>query len=541
MVQLATLFDEPEVDATKTVDDPASRIGLHPHLIAGHDDPGYDWRQHHGLTPPTGWTPDDAQSYAEWLLSFQTRPWDWVLTCYPWGEKGSPLEDRAPEVWQRQWLMRLQKELQVPDLTPKEKMGRVIRMTTAAGTGVGKTTLVAWLVHWFMSVYPHGEAVITAGTRDQLDGKTWRELAKWQPLALNGWQFTWTATRYRHNDDPNVWFAEARAWSESNPQAMAGTHEKYVLILFDEASAIANIIWETVEGAMTNGLVFFFAFGNPMELDNGFHATHKGRQASRWIKMRVDAREVTFANHAEINGWIETYGADSDFCRTHIYGMFPLRSELGFIDNRVVQLAVARVIHWKDIPRAIPKLMGVDIARQGVDANTLLMRQGRKLDEAIEKWHERDTMATAQHIARRINEYRPDRVYIDGVGIGAGVVDYLRMSGYERIVVDVQSGMAPKDRELFARNANMRAVMWSRLLEWLRTADIPFNVELMEELCAPKYRFMPKTDRLLIESKDDMRARGVASPNIADALAYTFWEAIPVLSTGARFAEPDAV
>lgn len=493
--------------------------------------PHLSWRNCHGIIPPTGWSDEDRAAFAEYLISFQTRPWDWVLECYPWGEPGSSVERRLPELWQRDWLMTLQAELQRTDLRPDQIWNRVIRISTAAGNGVGKTALVSWLIHWFMSVFPHGEAIITAGTGDQLSGKTWRELAKWQHLAINGWQFDWSATRYKHKDAPETWFAEARTWSEANPAAMAGTHENYVLVIFDEASAIAKIIWETIEGAFTTGLCFFVAFGNPTNLDDGFWDTQLGPSAPRWIKKRVDAREVSFANKDEIAYWIRRYGEDDDFVRIHVYGQFPKQSELQFIDSAVVRQAANRIIQWREIPAGIPRLMGCDIARQGVDLNTIIRRQGRKMGERIMEFRSRDTMATAEAIAREINEWRPDLVYIDGVGIGAGVVDYLRARGFERIIVDVQSGTVPEDKNDAIRYGNMRAVMWSRLREWLRTADIANNPRLIDELCGPHYKYMVKTDRLLIESKDEMRARGVASPNIADALAYTFWHAIPMANS----------
>jgi hypothetical protein len=501
------------------------------------------WRQNHGTTPPTGWTDEDRATYAEWLLSFQRRPWDWVLTCYPWGEPGSPLERRAPERWQREWLMTLQSELQRTDMTMGQVRNRVIRITTAAGNGVGKTGMVAWIVHWFMSVFPNGEAIVTAGTGDQLSGKTWRELNKWQNLAVNGWQFDWSAERYKHKDSPATWFAEARTWSENNPDAMAGTHENYVLIIFDEASAIAKIIWETVQGALTTGLCFFFAFGNPTELDDGFWETHHGKESHKWIRRNVDARSVSFANLEEINGWIDIWGADSDFVRIHVYGMFPKQSDLQFISSGLVREAADRNIPWREIPQGIPRLMGCDIARQGGDLNTVLRRQGRKVAAEVFEFPSRDTMATANFIAMQINTHRPDLCYIDGVGVGAGVVDYLRMRGYERIIVDVQSAMAPTDPSDKVRFLNMRALMWFRLREWLRGGDLPADCKtLLEELSLPHYKFMPGSDKLCLESKDDMRKRGIRSPNIADALAYTFWHAIPMAnSSGASHGvvEPD--
>ena len=495
-----------------------------------------DWRDHHGIIAPTGWTPEQYASYADWLLSFQLRPWDWVCECYPWMEEGSGLT--IPEVWQRSWLMTLQSDLQAQGMV---NGNQVIRMAVAAGRGVGKTALVAWAIHWFMSVFPNGTAVITAGTAAQLETKTWRELLKWQSLACNGWMFEWTATRYRQREAANQWYAAAIPWSDNNPQAFAGTHEKYVLMLFDEASAISPLIWEMVEGTLSTGLCFFFVYGNPSEGSGGFWEAFNGRGANRWHHFRVDAREVTFANRDEIQSWIDTWGPDSDLVRIHVLGMFPRQAATSFIDGKIVSLAAARVIEWRDIPRAIPRVMGVDIARQGMDLNVIVRRQGRKVAPDIQAWHERDTMATANYIARTINEWRPDRVFIDGVGVGAGVVDYLKASGFSRIVVDVQSGQRPTLPDEAKRCANMRAVMWSRMREWLRTADLPMDQELMEELCAPKYKFERKTDRMLVESKAEMLQRGVKSPNKADALVYTFWESMPSLAGGSGYAEPDEV
>lgn len=499
------------------------------------------WRDHFGLTKPA-MDAEQAEQFAQWVLSFKFRPWDWVMTCYPWGVEGSPLEGRVPEFWQSQWLKRLQKELQRTDMTPHELANRVIRLTTAAGNGVGKTCLVAWVIHWFESCFPHGEGVITASTEGQLSNKTWRELRKWQDYAINGWQFEWTATKYRCRDYPETWHAVATPWSDSNPQAFAGTHEKYVLIVFDEASGISPSIWDVIEGATTTGLVIFLAFGNPSETDGGFYDSHMGKTRSMWITFRVDAREVTFANKKEIANWIATYGADSDFCKVHIYGQFPAQATATFIDSTAVSQAQANHIDWTHIPRVVPRLMGVDLARAGTDLNTIVKRQGRKMHQKIGRWSERDSMISADHIAREINEWQPDLVFIDGVGLGGPVIDYLRRRGYGRIIVDVQNGATPNDPEDAKRYANMRTTNWARMREWLPYADIPPIPELAEELVGPKYRFHLRSDRMLLEPKAEMLARGVKSPNIADALANTFWFVTPTAGgTGSGSAEPDEV
>lgn len=481
---------------------------------------------------------DGAAKFAEWVLSYQRRPWDWVCACYPWGS--GPLEGRRPEPWQRRLLMKLQEELQ--GLTDEEWRNHVVRFSTSAGNGVGKTSLVAWIIHWFVSVFPCGQGQITASTEGQLSGKTWRELRKWQMWAVNGWQMEWTATRYRHRDMIDQWYVEARSWSESNPQAFAGMHERYVLTLFDEASGIAPIIWDVIEGAMTTGLVLFFAFGNPSETSGGFYDTHN-RYARLWTRFRVDAREVSFANQDEIARWEETYGVGSDFCKIHIYGEFPAATATSFMDGDKVQEAINRNIEWRYIPRSVPRLLGVDLARGGGDISVCILRQGRKVSSKIRAWSERDALVSADFVARELNETGADLALIDGVGLGGPVIDYLRRRGFGRRIVDCQGGAAANDPEDAKRYANMRTTMWARMREWMRYADLPDDRELAEELVAPRFRNQLKTDKMLLEPKSEMRKRGVRSPNKADALGNTFWYAVPTTNAALHsgIVEPEAI
>lgn len=501
------------------------------------------WREQFGLTPPKFSTPEEARAYGVWLLSYQKRPWDWVLACYPWGLRDSPLEFKHPELWQREWLMKLQEELQRTDLPPDEVMNRVIRMATAAGHGVGKTALVAWMIHWFVSCFPGGRAIITASTETQLTTKTWRTLAEWQHWAINGWQIEWTATRYKHKDAPTTWYVSAIPWSDSNPQAFAGEHGDYVMVIFDEASAISAAIWDVIKGAFTTGLILFFCFGNPTEGEGGFFDVfHKPGEAGLWHHFRVDAREVSFSNKKEIASWITTYGADSDFCRTRIYGQFPKQASATFISTESVAAAQARMIEWKHIPRIVPRLMGVDLARQGDDLNAIVKRQGRKVHPLIKTWAERDSMISADYIMREIAEYQPDLVFVDGTGMGGPVIDYLKRRGFDRIIVECQYGARPNSLEDAKRYANMRTAMWARLREAMAYLDLPADdPELAEELCGPKFEYELKTDRLLLEPKKKMRERGIKSPNKADALAQTYWYAQPTGgASSSGIADPEA-
>jgi len=505
-----------------------------------------DASRYYGLKEPVFSSKEEADQFAAWIVSFQNRPLDFTLTMWPWGIPDTPLEHSQLEDWQFNTLLELQAELLRDEVNEiaAHKAGKVYnavyRYARPAGHGVGKTAGFAQLVHWFESTHPNGVAVITASTENQLQTKTWRELRKWQELAINGWMFEWSATRYKHKGKPETWYASAIPWSESNPSAFAGTHERYVFIGFDESSGIAPVIWETIEGALTTGKCFFFAYGNPVEPTGGFFdICNKLRH--RWNIATLDARSVSFANLKQIQEWMEDHGEDSDFFRVRVRGEFPRSAANQYIDQGRVAEARRRQIEWRDVPRAHPRLMGVDVARQGGDRNVIIMRQGRKMAPRITRFYERDLMKVANTVARAIREQKPDVVYVDEVGIGAGVVDRLRQLGYD-MVVGVQSGskegMDEREKKIYA---NLRCLMWARMRDWIAIADIADDPELETDLCGPTYTYQKKTQLELVESKDDMRARGLSSPDSADALMLTFAEKVPVRQSGSKSTEPDAV
>lgn len=485
-----------------------------------------------GLQPPEWESQEDADAFAAWIASYRWRPWDWVLVCYPWGEEGTDLEGRMPEPWQREYFMELQRRLQEiiarhPDKKDAElELREVIRTSVASGHGVGKTATVAMLIHWFVSTMPDCEVVVTASTQTQLSTKTWRELAVWQQRAINGWAFEWTATAYKCRDAAKTWFAAAVPWSDANPQAFAGTHARYVLVLFDEASGISPKIWEVIEGAFTTGLCIFAAFGNPSEAEGGFFDTqHRFRH--RWFTMCVDAREVTFANQQQIAEWIEDHGEDSDFVRVRVRGVFPKQSQLSYISAELVFQAQKRNIEWKFIPITMPLLMGVDVARGGQDSNVILLRRGRKVHKKISSFQARDILQIAAWISREIREQNPSHVFVDETGVGAGVVDQLIHLGHRNIIGVMTGGTRTMTEREKLVHANLRSLIWERTRSWLETGDIPEDCkQLASDLSTPGFTFHKRTQRQVIESKEDIKARGFPSPDFADALTLTFAEII---------------
>ncbi len=454
-------------------------------------------------------------------------PLTWVRTIFPWGEKGTLLEhETGPDKWQVDVL----EALRDGSLHAK----RSTRIAVASGHGIGKTALTAWVILWFMSCRPHPGMRVTANTMNQLSVVTWRELAKWHKLMANKHWFEWTATKFYHKAHAETWFAPAVPWSENNSEAFAGLHENHVLVLFDEASGISDVIWEVVEGAMTTPGAFWLCFGNPTKNTGRFRECFSGgRFADRWKTMHVDSREAKKTNKEELKEWEETYGEDSDFFRVRVRGVFPRQGAMQFISGEMVREAVKRKV---EVPRGAPKIMGVDVARYGDDESVIARRHGRRL-EPLMTFRELDTMQLAAEVGKMINTYRPDITFVDDVGVGAGVVDRLLQLGYN--VIGVNGGTSPEASNK-AVYTNKRAEMWGRMRDWLASGEIPADVELMSQLVGPEYEYSNKM-QIMLEKKESMKKRGLDSPDRADALALTFaFDVIPV-KDDELYWEPDPV
>lgn len=444
---------------------------------------------------------------------FTYDPYGFVMFVYPWGKPGTPLEKYdKPDIWQKQVLDHIKESYEAGESIGAATAG-AIRIAVASGHGIGKTALVAWIVHWFMSVFRDPQIVVTANTKTQLATKTWRELAKWHAMSIHEHWFDWAATTLKMKESPSTWVANAIPWSEHNSEAFAGTHDENVLVIFDEASAIADIIWQVTEGAMTTANCIWVAFGNPTKNTGAFAQCFK-RFRHRWWNMRVDSRTAKMADQKLIAEWIEDYGLDSDFVRVRVLGKNPRAGDMQLIPVDIVEAAISREC---EVPKGTPRIMGVDVARYGSDMSVIARRHGRKL-EPLSKYRGLDTMELAAVVAHAIREERPDMVMVDGTGIGAGVIDRLRQLGHDVLEVHFGGKVEPGSETVLF---NKRIEMWHRMSVWLKTGDIPRDPELYDDLISPEYYFDVKM-RMRLESKDEMRKRGLASPDCADAVCLTF-------------------
>lgn len=483
-----------------------------------------------------------APEFIEELAVFADDPLGFVFYVFPWGEPGTALEkEEGPDDWQIKVLFQIGEAVKRNNALGD--LAEAIRVAVASGHGIGKTTLVSWIIWWFISTRPHPQIVVTANTVAQLTTKTWRELAKWQKLARNGAWFQWSAQKLAAKWAPETWFASAVPWSKERAEAFAGTHEKHVLLIFDEASAIEDVIWEVAEGAMTTLGAMWVAFGNPTRNTGRFRECWR-RFKARWFTLQVDSRTAKMANKKQLQAWLEDYGEDSDFFRVRVKGEFPKAASSQFIAEDDVEAACRRFERALRIKQAKaeasnydpenvrlgmddvedesePLILSVDVARFGDDDSVVVLRRGF-LATIRARWNGLSTDQLAAKVSEFIVDLEPDAVFVDEVGIGAGVVDQLRALGHE--VIGVNGAFKPVDERAYY---NRRMEMWDLMRKWLRKGGmIERDQRLIEGLTAPEYGFASRANLMQLESKDDMKARGLPSPDEADALSMTFFQPV---------------
>ncbi len=433
---------------------------------------------------------------------------------YPWGKP--PLEDSTgPRKWQRELLGYLRDHFSdsVSRRTP-------CKVAVASGHGIGKSAFMGMVINWAMSTCEDCKVLTTAGTGTQLSTKTVPEISKWFHLSRNSDWFDVRATSIRANvpDHDLSWRTDFVTWSEHNTDAFQGLHNKgkRIVLIFDEASAIADRIWEVAEGALTDEdtEIIWLAFGNPTQNTGRFRECF-GRFKHRWKTFQIDSRHVEGTNKAQIEKWIADYGEDSDFVRVRVRGEFPRAGSAQFIPSDAV--AAARQYRAEGFG-SLPKICAVDVARFGDDQTVVGIRQGRKFI-ILAKYRGLDTVQVAERVIKFMEEEQPDATIIDADGIGAGVIDQIRFRGYGKRLFEFHGGQSASDGAAYF---NLRAEVWGKCREWLVAgAEIPDDPELEADLTGPEYGFSAK-QQIQLERKEDMKKRGLSSPDCADMLCMTF-------------------
>ncbi|VVE77411.1 hypothetical protein [Pandoraea sputorum] len=426
-----------------------------------------------------------------------------------------------PDAWQRQALEAFARN------DPEH-----MRISLQACAGPGKTAVLAWCGWIFLSchgsLHDHPKGAAVSVTADNLKDNLWPELAHWQGRSEFLKQaFIWQKERIFARDHPETWFLSARSWSkaanaEEQGRTLSGLHSKYVLVLVDESGDIPLSVLKAGEQAMGN-CVFgkIVQAGNPTSHDGMLYAASTTlRHLWHVIRITGDPDDPDRSPRISIE-WaqeqIRTYGRDNPWVMSYILGKFPPSSLNTLLGPDDVEPLLGRHLP-QDSYNWAARILGVDVARFGLDRTVIMPRQGNAVFNPVIMRNASSTKVAAR-VAIAVKKWQPDAVFVDGSGgYGAGVIDVLRDSGHS--VIEVQFGGSAMDAKFF----NKRTEMWWEMAEAIKKGvtgmGLPNIRELVRELTAPQYYF--RKDQIALEEKEQIKKRLGYSPDLADALALTY-------------------
>ncbi len=461
-------------------------------------------------------TPEIEAEILKAVGIYQFDPQGWALFSWDWGHGELEGVD-GPRDWQREV-----NEIIADHLTDPETRFQPLQIAVASGHGIGKSAGIGMLSQWAMSCFDDAKVTVTANTETQLRTKTVPEVRKWFRAAINSSWFDPQATTIKSMDPVHKesWRVDFIPWSEHNTEAFAGLHNKgkIILLVFDESSKIADKVWEVAEGALTDEdtIIIWLAFGNPTRNTGRFRECFR-RYRHRWVCKQIDSRTVPGTNKKKIAEWEQDHGEDSDFFKIRVRGQFPAQSAMQFISTEDVDNARRAMPRLRpEMIEFAPKIIGLDPAWTGEDTLEIFLRQGLYSKHLRTIAKNDNDIQIANLLANLEDEHKADAVFIDG-GYGTGIVSAGKTLGRNwRLVWFSEKPYDPG-------YVNKRAEMWGLMKQWLKEGGaIEQNDEVLyQDLIG--LETVPRLDgKILLESKEDMKTRGVPSPNRGDALALTF-------------------
>lgn len=457
---------------------------------------------------------DDAALEA--VSRYRFDPQGWAMFAWDWGH-GELADADGPREWQAEINAVIQDHLSNP-----VTRFQPLRIAVGSGHGIGKSSEMGMLSQWALSCFDDARITVTANTDTQLRTKTAPEFGKWFRRAINAHWFDVQSTSIKSRDQKHTetWRLDFTPWSEHNTEAFQGLHNKdrIILLMFDEASKIADSVWEAAEGALTdeNTIIIWIVFGNFTRSTGRFRECFR-RYRHRWVTRQIDARTVPGTNKALIQQWLEDHGEDSDFFKVRVRGQIPSQSAMQFIGSDDVdnaRRAMARI--RAEMISFAPVIIGCDPAWTGDDTLEVMMRQGLASKSLKSIAKNDNDVEIANMLARFEDDLEADAVFVDA-GYGTGIVSAGKALGRNWHLVWFSG------KPINAGYVNKRAEMWGEMKAWLKSGGAidPRDEVLYQDLIG--LETVPRLDgKILLESKEDMKARGVPSPNRADALALTF-------------------
>jgi hypothetical protein len=406
----------------------------------------------------------------------------------------------------------------------------------------GKTFIAGRIICWWIDSHPLGTAKVLSTSRrgQQLKSTLWKEVGRVHTAAnlpgrLNQTEW-WVETRKGAKEELVAFGAKP---ADDDPSALHGHHERFVLVLIDEACYIPDPLWDALDPYLANPDSRIACFGNPDDPHTRFQQVCKPGSGWNVIQIGFD-RTPNFTEEKVPENlqsmlispvWVEekkrSWGETNPLYISKVLGQFPDTSEGGLIPISWVRAAQDR-----SLPSSQPVELGVDVGGGG-DANVICLRRG-PVARVIKEDHVPDTMQTLGNVMAALSDTRATTAKIDNIGIGAGAYDRAReiardesklptIRNRAKLVkaVDVRKSAA-SDPERFQ---NIRAEMFWELRDRFEEGSIdidPNDEDLAAQLVEIRFG-RGSQGRIKMESKEDMQRRGVGSPNRADALALAMY------------------
>lgn len=397
------------------------------------------------------------------------------------------------------------------------------KVSIRSGQGVGKTGLEACALLWFLCCFPYARVVATAPTRQQLHDVLWSEVAKWQAKSpLLKQILKWTKTRVTMLSQEERWFAVAR--TATKPENMQGFHEDNMLFIVDEASGVADPIMEAILGTLSGKNNKLLMCGNPTRKTGVFYESHTSDKEI-YKTHKISSLDSNRTNKENIESLLRKYGKNSNVARVRVFGEFPIDEDDVFIQTSLVESAIQAE---QDLEIITTIDIGVDVARFGDDSTvitskvnnvvlSLNVRNGIDLVKTAE-----ETIHLALELRKKYNFDKKIYVKIDDTGVGGGVTDTCRSIKNKNenldwlIIVPVNFNLSVNHAYYYDFNT----VLWGNLKDLLEENRIvlPNDVDLIGELTNRKKGFS-NNGKIKLESKKEMKKRGLPSPDRADSVA----------------------
>jgi len=391
------------------------------------------------------------------------------------------------------------------------------RVAVKSCTASGKSAVLAWMSLFFLVVYPNCKGILTAPTANQLQRVLKSEIVKWMRTMRAPYNtfYEVTSEKLFIKGKKDTQFFSFVTGNNENTEGLAGLHADKVVIMVDEGSALPSKTFDTLLGTLSYGNTCFALVSNPVRSSGSFYELFQQEDNTVWDLHTFTSYDSPNVDKEWIQEVKDYYGEDSDFFKMRVLGEFPTMDEAQFFSTEIVEEAFNRVVP-ASVYANFPIVMGVDVARFGKDSTVVVVRQGPKV-LAIVSFKGLDTVEVSQEVLKLYRVYSPGSVYVDGIGVGAGVVDQLKR--FHLPVVEVVVSNRSQDQKTYF---NVRSELCGRVKDWLPTADIPSgNKALRDGFVGINYTFNNKL-QIVLESKKDMKKRGNPSPDELDALALTF-------------------